>query len=369
MAQHIPVIVIGGGPAGLATSQQLKKNGIEHLVLEKGDVAVAAWRGLYDSLTLHTAKHLSTLPDLAFPKETPLFVPKDAFLEYLDDYVSHFELSIKTSCEVKSLEKENGKWILKTNGEEFTCDSVVIATGLISSPQSPTFEGQDSFGGEILHSVSYKNPEPFQDKKVLVVGVGNSGGEIASELARAGVDVCIAVRSGARNVPLKMAGIPIQYFGYVLRFLPEIFTPIALFFMALMGRILRGAPVLPVPPRNDKCSDVPLIGFNLADEIRSGSIRVFPGIKYLNETGAFFTDGSEQAFDSILLATGFSPAVEFMGKFDEKNECGFADRFDRIASKNHEGLFFVGHNYDMTGGLANIRQDSRLVGKALKKNS
>jgi hypothetical protein len=110
-----------------------------------------------------------------------------------------------------------------------------------------------------------------------------------------------------------------------------------------------------------------LIGFNLADEIRSGSIRVFPGVKCLNEAGVVFADGSEQPFDTILLATGFSPAMDFLGKFDQKNECGFADRSDRITSRDHEGLFFVGHNYDMTGGLANIRQDSRLVGKALKK--
>lgn len=367
MAEHIPVIVVGAGPAGLATSQQLKKHGIEHLVLEKGNMAGSAWRGLYDSLTLHTAKHLSTLPDMSFPKETPLFVPKDTFLEYLDHYVSWFGLSIKTNCEVQSLKKQDGKWVVGTEKEIFTCDNIVIATGLISAPKSPMFEGQDSFAGELLHSVQYKNPEPFRAKKVLVVGVGNSGGEIASELAREGVDVCLAVRSGARNVPLKLAGIPIQYFGYVLRFLPRFFTPVALFFMATMGRIMRGPPALPVPPRDDKCSDVPLIGFNLADEIQKGAIRVFPGVKCLNETGALFMDGSEQPFDTILLATGFSPAVEFLGEFNQLNECGFAERSDRIASRAHQGLFFVGHNYDMTGGLANIRQDSKLVGKALKK--
>ena len=192
---------------------------------------------------------------------------------------------------------------------------------------------------------------------MLVVGVGNSGGEIASELARSGVDVTVSVRSGANVVPLTIAGIPIQYLATVVRKLPRTTQERVVGAVRRLSEKRRGPPVLPVPPHS-ALDAIPLIGFHLVDEIRAGRVRVRPGIEAMMTGGARFFDGREEPFDDIILATGFRPALGPLGNSIRRDARGFAVRSDRVSSADHEMLFFVGHNYDSRGGLLNIAVDA-----------
>jgi cation diffusion facilitator CzcD-associated flavoprotein CzcO len=356
------VIVIGGGPAGLATARELQRRGVECVVLEQGEEVGNCWVNTYESLRLHTGKHLSALPGLRFARGTGLFPTRHEFVRYLQHYTQHFKLPIELDTCVTRITR-NGDWHVQTNKGSFQSKALVIATGIMSNPIQPNLPGAREYRGRLLHSVDYRRPEDFKGQRVLVIGVGNSGGEIASELGRAGIDTTIAVRSGANVVPLKIAGLPTQYLAFLLRKLPRSVQD------WVVERIRRRnerrrPPVLP-RPTHSPLDAIPLIGFHLVDAIAAGSVKLRGGIDRFTADGVQFADGKTEHFNAVILATGFRPALGPLGDLVRVNARGFANRVDRVQSADQPSLFFVGHNYDATGGLRNIAIDARLVANAL----
>ena len=361
---RIDALVVGAGPAGLAVSRELAARGVRHLVLEKGDAPGHTWATLYDSLTLHTGKHMSALPGLKLPRSAPLFVPRQAFVDYLRRYKLIFQLPVHTDCEVLAVERAGHEWRVTTSQGPIAARALVFATGIVASPRRPTLPGEERFGGRILHSVEYRRPEPFVGRRVLVVGVGNSGGEIGGELARAGARVTVAVRSGAHVVPRAILGIPIQYLSHYVRRLPRRAQEAVVGLVNRLGELRRGPPVLPRPPHS-ALDAIPMIGFGLVDEIRAGRVTVKPDLAALTGTGARFADGSEAELDDVILATGFRAAVAPLRELVRTDERGFALRTGRVTSADQPALWFVGHNYDASGGLANIARDAPLAAEAV----
>ena len=360
MADVHPVVVVGAGPGGLAVGRALRVAGVRPLVLEQGETVGHVWANLYDSLTLHTGKHLSALPGMPFPRGTPMFVPRAQFVEYLASYARSCRLPIEIRTTVVRAEHVNGHWSLATSGGEVKAKALVMATGIVSNPRAPYIPDQELFGGTVTHAVEYRRPAPYAGRRVLVVGVGNSGAEIASELARENVDVTIAVRSGANVVPRSLLGIPIQYLGIGVRKLPRRAQEMI---VAAVGRITemrRGEPVLPRHARGP-LDAIPVIGFGLVDAIREGRVRVMPGIEAFTESGVRFTDGTEGAFDDVILATGYAAAIQPLRALVHVDERGFASRTDRVRSADQPDLYFIGHNYDAAGGIYNIGLDAPVI--------
>ncbi len=360
------MIVIGAGPAGLATSYHLHRRGIEHVVLERGADVANTWANLYDSLRLHTGRHLSALPGMPFPRGTSMFVSREEFVAYLHRYAERFALPVLVNQNVVDASREDDRWIVSTeNGGRFESQALVVATGIVSNPRIPLLPGQENFRGEIFHSVHYRNAAPFIGKRVLVVGVGNSGAEIASELGRAGIDVTISVRSGANVVPLQILGAPIQYLGYLVRKLPRIVQTPIVGGIRKLTELRRG--ISPIPRASlGPLEAIPVIGFHLVDAIRDGVVNLRGGLDRLGENRVRFVDGSEQPFDVILLATGFKAALGFFRDAVDVDTKGFALRSDRVSSSGARKLFFVGQNYDANGGLLNIRIDSELAAERVQ---
>lgn len=359
------VVVVGGGPAGLATSAELRRRRISHVVLERGDAPGHVWMNLYDSLTLHTGKHLSTLPGMSFDRRVPIFPRRSDFVAYLHRYVEVLELPIETGQLVTAVERRGDGWLVRTANGEIAADSVVVATGIVSSPRMPAVPGRDRFGGRVIHSAEYRRPAGFEGRRVLVVGVGNSGGEIASELASAGARVTIAVRSGANVVPLTLAGIPIQYVAFAMRGLPIAVRRRIAAGVGKLTELRRGRPVLP-RPAHGPLDAIPLIGFHLVDAIRAGHVAVRGALGEFTPVGVRFADGAEEPFDDVIFATGFTPALAPLGGLVRTDAKGFAMRTpDRVTSADQPRLYFVGHNYDATGGLYNIRRDAGRVAERI----
>ena len=354
MGASLETIIIGAGPAGLATSHELTRAGVDHRVLERGDQPGYTWANLYDSLVLHTGRHLSALPGLAFPSGTPLFPTRRNFLDYLHRYASTFSLPIETSCDVVKINRQDDRWVVRLRtGATLDARTLVVATGIAANPHVPEIPGRDRFTGRVMHSIDYRRPAGMKGRRVLVVGAGNSAGEISVELSRAGADVTLAVRTGATIVPRDLLGIPIQYLSVVLHPLPR--TLVQRLTMAV-GR-LRGPRVLP-PPTRTTCPKVPLIGLALANALRARTIRLQGGLGEFTVDGVRFGDGSEQAFDDVILATGFRAALGFLEGEIARDVCGFGRRRDRVVSFDRPTLCFVGHNYDTRGGLYNISIDA-----------
>lgn len=365
MASSIPVLIVGAGPAGLATAAELTRRAIPYRLLERGPSLGTSWVNAYDSLRLHTGRHMSALPGLGYPKGTPLFPARDEFVTYLNAYASHFALRIEPGSSVDALGRERDRWVAQVQGNEIEAGAVVMACGIMSNPLRPTFEGESLFRGMVSHSVTYRTPVPFRGSRVLVVGAGNSGGEIASELGASGADVTILVRRGANVVPRTLAGVPIQYLAAALRRFPRgARRQIA----ALVQRISErrhGPAVLPRPPWTP-LDAIPLIGFHLVEAIRAGTVKLKLGtIERFMQSGVVFGDGTRASFDHVILATGFRPALGPLGDLIRRDERGFPLRIDNVTSADQPDLWYVGMRYDSTGAIANINADARTVARAV----
>ena len=348
-------VVVGAGPAGLAASRELAARGVEHIVLERGEIG-DSWRRYYDGLVLHTGRHLSSLPGVPFNRSDPLFVPRDRFVRYLEDYAVRLRLPVRAGIAVTSARRDAGGWSVETSQGPWRARVLLVATGIAASPVIPILPGAGGFAGRIRHSIEYRRPEPFAGRRVLVVGAGNSGGEIAAELARVASPVSIAIRSGVVVVPREILGIPSQYLGMLIRRLPG----------ALAGPLVGAATALRARrlpaelPRSSASPlhEVPLIGMHLPDAIRAGDVRVRPGVVGFEDALVRFADGTADPFDDVVMATGFRAAIDWLEGVVGRDDRGFARRADRVTSTDQPGLYFVGHEYDVSGGLANIRRDA-----------
>lgn len=208
MEQKTTVVIVGAGPAGLATSACLNLKNIPNIVLEREDCAASLWRKrAYDRLKLHLAKEFCQLPHMPYPSNSPTFIPRKAFIRYLDDYVSHFGVSplYCRSVVSASFHAGSGNWVVVSQDvrsgatERYVAEFLVVATGENSEGYIPPVPGLDSFEGEVVHSSRYENGGRFEEREVLVVGSGNSGMEIALDLANWGARTSLLIRSPVIN--------------------------------------------------------------------------------------------------------------------------------------------------------------------------
>ena len=357
------IAVIGAGPAGLAASYSLASKNLDHVVLERGEAVGHSWSNVYESLRLHTGKHMSALPGMPYPRTTPLFPSRQTFLDYLQEYALRFKLPIETGCVVTAVRRQDDGWQLSTATGELRAKHLVVATGIMPEPNVPQFKGCEKYGGRVIHSAMYRRPEPYVGKQVLVVGVGNSGAEIATELTRAGAHVAISIRSGANFVPLTLLGVPIQYYSRWMQVLPKpLREGIASASTSVVER-LRGGTVIQKSGYGP-LERQPVIGFSLVNAVGDGSIAVRTGIQRFTSDGALFTDGSSDAFDEVILATGYRAAIGMFDSLIRRDERGFAAR-NRVVSMDQPNLYFVGHNYGTIGALLKIGHDAGLVARII----
>lgn len=338
------VIVVGAGPAGLAVAYELQRRGLPYQVLERATIG-DAWQHHYDRLHLHTLKQLSTLPGLPMPRDYPAFPSVAQFQHYLQEYARHFQLAIRCGVEVQGARWQSGRWQIQTSAGELTAEVLIVATGIWSTPYQPALEGRAEFGGTIIHSSVYRNPASFAGQRVLVVGVGNSGSEIAVDLAEQGVTTGIAIRGGATFVPYPRAAVPLRLWAWLLRYLPR---PAAEW---LLHRFRHDFSAIGIPaPVKPLLDAYPVVGYRLPEAVAAGRITRYAGLARLSRGGAQFDDGQSAAFDSVILATGYRPTVQFVADAVALDPAG-RPRVDRHwRSLRQPQLVCVGFHYPATEG-------------------
>ncbi len=181
--QQLGTVVIGGSQAGLAVGYYLKQRGLPFVILDENGRVGAAWRKRWDSLHLFTPARYNGLPGMAFPGLPWAYPTKDETADYLEAYARAFELPVRTGVRVDRLAKSGDRFEVTCGQQALFAENVVVATGAFNNPRVPSFARELNKSIVQLHSKEYRNPSQVQEGGVLVVGAGNSGAEIAMELA------------------------------------------------------------------------------------------------------------------------------------------------------------------------------------------
>ncbi|MEV6649177.1 NAD(P)/FAD-dependent oxidoreductase [Streptomyces sp. NPDC051219] len=372
-----PVYVIGGGPGGLAAAAALRERGVRAVVLEKSDGVGASWRRHYDRLHLHTTRRLSALPGLAMPRSFGRWVARNDVVRYLENYAEHHELEIVTGVEVSRVERapDGAGWLLRaTGGRELTGRAVVVATGHNHTPRLPEWAGRETYTGDLLHASEYRNALPYAGKDVLVVGIGNTGAEIAVDLVEGGAArVRLAVRTVPHIVRRSTAGWPAQRTGILVRRLPTRLVDRA---GRLVGRI--SVPDLSAHglPRPDtglysrvKDGAIPVQDVGLIDAVRKGRVEPVATVASFDGGKVALTDGSHLSPDAVIAATGYERALEgLVGHLGVLDGRGRPVVHGARTSAGAPGLYFTGFTNPISGMFREMALDAVRIAKAVDKS-
>jgi putative flavoprotein involved in K+ transport len=282
--EQVDVLVVGAGQAGLALGWQLRDQGVaSFLLLDAGPEIGHAWRSRWDSLRLFTPAEYDGLPGMAFPADAGSYPTKDDVADYLRDYAAVFELPVRLNTHVNRVSKVDDAFLVETSTGVLVARQVVIATGPFQSPVVPDIAEGLASDVVQLHSFDYRNPGQLPDGPVLVVGAGNSGLQIACELA-ATRPVTVAVGTRSPMLPQRLLGRDL--FWWLTR----------------LGVISRPADSR-LARRLRKRGDL-VIGTRWRDLSRLG-IRVRPRLEKIDSHRATFADGSHTDVAAVVWATGF----------------------------------------------------------------
>jgi putative flavoprotein involved in K+ transport len=183
-SDRVETVVIGGGQAGLTVGYHLARHDRPFVILDANERVGDAWRKRWDSLRLFTPAHFSSLPGLPTPAPAWSFLTKDEMADYLESYAARFELPVRNGIAVDSLSKSDGRFVVTAGDLRLEAENVVVATGAHQVPKLPAFASELDPAIVQLHSREYRGPSQLQEGDVLLVGAGNSGAEIAFELAQ-----------------------------------------------------------------------------------------------------------------------------------------------------------------------------------------
>lgn len=365
--EEVEVVIVGAGPAGLAVAASLRPHGIPFLILEQAAEVGSRWRQHYERLHLHTAKETSALPYMPFPADYPRYVSRQQFIDYLVAYANHFQLAPRFNQTVTSVQRVGDVWETQTADGCYRSRVVVLATGFNRVPYSPTWSGQDQFKGVILHSSQYKNGAAFRGQKALVIGFGNSGAEIAVDLFENGAITNIAVRSPVNVVSRDTLGIiPSQWLSILFNPLPawladSINAPIVrLKFGNLRDYGLQKLPYGAITEIRTK-AQIPVIDPGIMHLIKQKQVAIRPGVDHFMEHSVVFTDGSAEALDVVILATGYRTQLADM----LPKEYPLLDKDGHPLTSGTPtaapGLYFCGLHNSAVGLLYKISRESRLI--------
>ena len=375
MDDRTETLVIGAGPAGLAVAGCLAQRGQSATLIEKADAVAASWRAHYERLHLHTVKDLSALPGLPFPEAAPRYVPRRSVVDYLAGYAKRYGITPCFGQEAVAITPAPSGWLTRTaTGREFVSRSVVLATGANNVPNVPVFAGQALFQGRVLHSRDYRSAAPFAGQRTLVVGMGNTGAEIALDLAEHGVSTALSVRSPINLVHRDVLGRPTQLSSIMLSKLPtalgdalaRLLRDLTVGDLRRWG--LRTAPISPLRQLREH-GKTPVIDVGTLARIKRGEIEVHPGIEIFTAQGIRFTDGSEHQFDSVILATGYEAQIDrlFPGPKPALDTNGMP--LDVAGTGALTGVYFVGFDIRQPGGLLRaIAAQAEQVALAIARN-
>ena len=353
MEESFPTVVIGGGQAGLAAGYYLARNGENFIILDQNARTGEAWRCRWESLRLFTPSQFDGLPGKPFPGPKNSFPTKDEVANYLEAYARQLTLPIRHDVKVLSLEQTERGYQISTNTGAFTARNVIVATGPYQLPNTPSFAGQLDPAIPQLHSSAYFNPKQIPVQSVLVVGAGNSGAEIALELAKSGKQVWLA----GRDVGLVPANGPLgklfdgQLIWWVMTHLLTLNTPI--------GRKMSASVIHHGTP----------LGRAKRAEIAAAGITLTPRVSGVQSGQPQLEDGRVLPAAGVVWATGFRPDYGWI-RMPVLDSHG-SPLHSRGVIEGAPGLYFVGLPFQTglsSSLLGGVGKDAETIAGRMARN-
>lgn len=350
------ICVIGAGPCGISAAKNLLDAGFRNLIVyEQNEAAGGSWlfsenprrhTSVYQTTHLVSSKTLSEFQDYPMPSGYPDFPSHAQLLEYFQGYVRNFDVDdyIEFSSAVKHVSKDaSGRWVVsvENNDSEKTerFDYLVVCNGHHWDPKLVQYPGE--FAGALLHSHNYTRAGPFRDKRVLVIGGGNSACDIVVEVSRVAKAADISIRHGGWYMPKLLFGLPTDALYSKLHRLPE---RLQKFCMESAIRLHVGclAPYGLPAPDGRVYETTSVYNSELLYFIRHGKIRVRRGIEFYEGNNVRFTDGTSGEYDIIIAATGFKVSFPFFDRAFLDFDTPDFHLHHHIFHPNHDNLFFIG---------------------------
>jgi putative flavoprotein involved in K+ transport len=366
------VLIVGGGAAGLSAGAALKRKGIEPTILDKDDRTGGTWARRYDRLHLHTVRRFSGLAHYPIPRAYPRYLHKDLYAQYLKQYVEALRLHVELNHRVRTVRPVDGVWETESEqGERRRAPVVIIATGHYNEGVVPHWPGMTDFAGRIVHSRDYVSGREFAGLAVLVVGIGNSGAEIAADLVEHGASrVAIAVRTPPPIMPRDLFGrLPVQLLGIALtpipapRLIDRAGTAMRRVAIGDLGKYGLGkAEWGPFTAHRPAVIDV---GF--LKQLKALKIEVRPGIDRFTPRTIVFADRREEEFDVVVAATGFNTGLAELLEVPDAVQDNGRPHFRSGRPTPHPGLYFIGFDETTRGVLFEANRDSKRLAAAVRR--
>jgi putative flavoprotein involved in K+ transport len=337
------VIVVGAGQAGLAIGHPLAQRGHRFTILEAAAEPGAAWRGRWDSLKLFTPVRYDALPGLAFPGHPDSYPGRDEVADYLADYADRFQLPIEFNSRVRSIRRAEKGHLVELDDRAYEADQVVVATGPFQVPNVPEIAKRLDPDVVQFHSADYRSPEQVPPGQVLLVGGGNTGYQIAEELARSH-DVHLSI--GSRQLPL-----PQRVLGRDLFWLLETTGLMAKTKESRIGRRAQGRDTL--------------VGSSPRALRRRHGVQLHPRVIDASGTEVTFSDGTRLTVRSVIWATGFKLDFSWIDLpvFDEQGQV-----VHQRGVTPCPGFYFLGLTWQHTRGsalLGWVKDDAEYIARQI----
>ena len=372
-ARTAPVIVVGAGPSGVASALALKDAGVRALVLDRADQVAAAWRRRYDRLRLNTSQRLSHLPDRSFATGTPMFPTRDQLVQHIERHAAEAGLELRFGTTVEEIVRDDGGWRVRTTRDDLHAAQVIVATGYENQPMIPDWPGREGYPGRLLHSSQYDSPRRFERERVLVVGPGSSGMEIAHDLVHGNASkVWLAVRTPP-NILVRTGpgGIPGDMIGVAMLHLPtRVADALARFARRMsIGDLSKyGLPVPEEGPmtRLQRLGVAPaIVDTEIIETIKTGGIEIIPAIQAFTGRAVRLASGSIIEPDAVICATGYRCGLEpLVGSLDVLDEHGRPRAVGEHPAA--PGLRFIGY-VPRPAGLGYMAKQAKRAAKAIAR--
>ncbi len=367
------IIVIGAGLSGLTVARELVRRGIPVMILEAGDRVAEPWRARHPQLRLNIHRHFARLPGYRVPDTDGSFLRRDTVVDYLESYAADLEVPVRFGGKVTGIERAGAVWQLTTDDQIYECDHVVFATGRDRIPHMPVWKGRDDFKGELIHAADLGDVTRLNNKRVLVIGAGNSGGDVLNHLAQSEpAEVLISVRYGPAIVPIRVFGFPLHRAANLFAALPVVALDPAFRLMQWLffGNLARyGLTSHPDGGGTRLLRDG--VAFAMDDgfvaAIRDGRFKVAGDIAEFRQDTVVFKDGRTFRPDTVICATGYRTGLEpLLGHLSALNDDGVPLHPSGEVDPANKGLWFTGYRPVFQGYFHAASVSARRIAQAIE---